>query len=92
MQVGPSEPWSAGLRLSVAQQLVRRWIGGSLVVSHQPDGWWFNEGVSRYVAMLDLAHIGLLTPDEVRDAIAGELSVLATSPHRTLDNAHLAEA
>lgn len=91
VQVGPSEPWSAGLRLSVAQQLVRRWIGGYLVVSHQPDGWWFNEGVSRYLAMLDLAHIGLLTPDEVRDAVAGELSVLATSPHRSLDNAHLAE-
>jgi hypothetical protein len=92
LQVGPSEPWSASLRLSVAQQLARRWIGGSLVVSeHQANGWWFNEGVSRYMAMLDLAHIGLLTPDEVRDAIAGELSVLATSPHRTLDNARLAE-
>jgi hypothetical protein len=92
VQVGPSEPWGAGLRLSVAQQLARRWIGGSLVTSHhEPDGWWFNEGVSRYVAMLDLAHIGLLTPDEVRDAVAGELSVLATSPHRSLDNAHLSE-
>jgi hypothetical protein len=92
VQVGPSEPWGAGLRLSVAQQLARRWIGGDLVTSHhEPDGWWFAEGVSRYVAMLDLAHIGLLTPDEVRDAVAGELSVLATSPHRSLDNAHLAE-
>jgi hypothetical protein len=92
VQVGPSEPWSAWLRLSVAQQLVRRWIGSYLVMSHRdPDGWWFNEGVSRYVAMLDLAHIGLLTPDEVRDTVAGELSVLATSPHRSLDNAHLSE-
>ncbi|HEY3821142.1 MAG TPA: hypothetical protein VGL81_28450 [Polyangiaceae bacterium] len=90
LQVGPSEPWGAGLRLSVAQQLVRRWIGGALAVSrHEPEGWWFGEGVSRYVAMLDLARIGLLTPDEVRDAVAGELSVLATSPHRSLDNAHL---
>jgi len=95
LQVGPSEPWSASLRLSVAQQLARRWIGGSLVVQHgageAAQGWWFTEGVSRYVAMLDLAHVGLLTPDEVRDAVAGELSVLATSPHRSLDNAHLAE-
>jgi len=91
VQVGPSEPWSAALRLSVAQQLARRWIGGAVEVSSGPDGWWFNDGVSRYVAMLDLAHIGLLTPDEVRDAVAGELSVLATSPHRSLDNAHLAE-
>jgi len=91
LQVGPSEPWGAALRLSVAQQLARRWIGGELEVSERSEGWWFSEGVSRYVAMLDLAHIGLLTPDEVRDAVAGELSVLATSPHRSLDNAHLAE-
>ncbi len=100
LQLGPSEPWGAGLRLSVAQQLARRWIGGSLVVADHPgrenasegaSGWWFTEGVSRYVAMLDLAHIGLLTPDELRDAVSGELSVTATSPHRALDNAHLAE-
>jgi hypothetical protein len=95
LQLGPSEPWSAGLRLSVAQQLVRRWIGGSLVVLDHPgegaSGWWFTEGLSRYVAMLDLAHIGLLTPDELRDAVSGELSVMATSPHRSLDNEHLAE-
>ena len=31
LQLGPGEPWSAGLRLSVTQQLARRWIGGELV-------------------------------------------------------------
>jgi predicted metalloprotease with PDZ domain len=55
------------------------------------EGAWFAEGVSRYVAMNLLAHIGLLTPDEVREAVAGELSVMATSPHRALGSARLAE-
>ena len=90
LQVGPSEPWSAALRLSVAQQLSRRWIGGELAVSDDAEGWWSSEGVSRYVATLLLSHIGLLTPDEVRDAVAGELSVMATSPYRSLGNAQLA--
>jgi hypothetical protein len=90
LQVGPAEPWSPGLRLSVAQQLARRWIGGELQVSDDAEGGWFSEGVSRYLATLLLSHIGLLTPDEVRDAVAGELSVMATSPHRSLGNAPLA--
>jgi predicted metalloprotease with PDZ domain len=40
--------------------------------------------LSRYVATVILAHLGLLSPDDVRDAVAGELSVVATSPHRAL--------
>ena len=91
VQVGPSEPWSAALRLSVAQQLARRWLGGELEVGSGPEGAWFDEGVCRYVAMLLLAHVGLFTPDEVREAVAGELSVVATSPHRALGNAQLAQ-
>jgi hypothetical protein len=95
LQVGPGEPWSASLRLSMAQQLARRWIGGELRIAtepgHEAEGWWFSEGVSRYVATVLLARLGSLTPDDVRDVVAGELSVLATSPHRALDNAHLAE-
>jgi hypothetical protein len=93
LQVGPGEPWSAGLRLSMAQQLARRWIGGELALEADPPaaGAWFGEGVSRYVAMVLLARLGLMTPDEVRDAVSGELSVLATSPVRTLDNAQLAK-
>jgi predicted metalloprotease with PDZ domain len=37
-----------------------------------------------------LARLGLLSADDVRLAVAGELGVLATSPHRALDQAHLA--
>jgi hypothetical protein len=95
LQVGPGEPWSAGLRLSVAQQLARRWVGGEVRIAtepgHEAEAWWFSEGVSRYVAMSLLARLKLLTLDEVRDAVAGELSVAATSPHRALANDRLAE-
>jgi hypothetical protein len=95
LQVGPAEPWTSPLRLSVTQQLARRWIGGELRVEtdagHEAEGLWFGEGVSRYVAMLLLSRIGLLSPDDMRSAVAGELAVLATSPDRTLSNARLAE-
>jgi hypothetical protein len=93
--VGPSEPWSAGLRLSMAQQLARYWIGGVQRIAtdagREAESAWFTEGVSRYVAMTGLSRVGLLSPDEVRDAVAGELSVLATSPHKALGNAKLAD-
>jgi hypothetical protein len=95
LQVGPAEPWTAWLRLSVAQQLARRWIGGELRVQtdagHEAEGLWFAEGVSRYVAMLALSRLGLLTPDDMRGAVAGELAVIATSPDRTMPNARLSE-
>jgi hypothetical protein len=92
LQVGPAEPWTAAIRLSMAQQLARRWIGGELAVKAQgAEGAWFGEGVSRYVATILLGRLGLLAPDEMRDAVAGELSVVATSPHRALDNARLAQ-
>ena len=93
LQVGPAEPWSASLRLSMTQQLARLWIGGELHVAaeagHEAEGGWFSEGVSRYAATLLLDRLALMTPDEARDAVAGELSVLATSPHKALGNAQL---
>ena len=93
LQVGPGEPWSASLRLSMAQQLARLWIGGELRVAteagREAEGGWFSEGVSRYAATLLLDRLGLMTPDDVRDAVTGELSVLATSPHKALGNAQL---
>ena len=94
MQVGPSEPWSASLRLSVAQQLAHRWIGGAVRMAapagHEAEAWWFNDGVARYVAMHVLSHLGLFTPGDVRSEIAGQLSVLATTPYVKHDNAELA--
>ena len=78
----------------MAQQLARRWIGDALRFSapagHEGEIGWFNEGVARYVATLLLARLGLLSASDWRQAIAGELSVLATSPYATRDNAALA--
>ena len=62
VQVGPSEPWSASLRLSIAQQLAHRWIGGELRMTAPPEqpasAWWFNDGVARFVAMHTLSRLG----------------------------------
>jgi hypothetical protein len=95
LQVGLGEPWSAALRLSMAQQLARFWIGGKLRVAttpgHDAEAWWFSEGVSRYLATVTLAHLGLLSPDEVNEAVGGELSVLATSPFKALGNVELGQ-
>jgi hypothetical protein len=95
LQVGPAEPWSSALRLSMTQQLARRWIGGQLAVSTpeglESEGLWFSDGVSRYLATALLVRLGLLSPDDMQQAIAGELSVLATSPYRSHDNAKLAK-
>jgi hypothetical protein len=91
LQVGPAEPWAAALRLSVAQQLIHRWIGGELWIgptdaAHEAEAYWFTEGLARFMTTHVLAKLGLLTPGDVRDAIAGEASVLATSPHRAEGN------
>jgi hypothetical protein len=94
VQVGPAEPWTAPLRLSVAQQIARRWLGGvtrvATTAGHEMDGGWFSEGVTRYFVTRVLSHAGLLTPDDARETVTGELSVLATSPHRSKTNAELA--
>jgi predicted metalloprotease with PDZ domain len=95
LQVGLGEAWGAPLRVSMAQQLARYWIGGVTRIATAPgreaEGWWFGEGVSRYVALVVLGRLGLLTHDDQRSAVVGMLSVLATSPHRALDNVALAQ-
>jgi hypothetical protein len=82
VELGPSEPWSAALRVSVAQQLVRPWIGGELWLGPREAGatsYWFTEGVARFFVTRMLARLGLLRPDDVRDALVGESSVVITS-------------
>jgi hypothetical protein len=95
LQVGLGEAWGAALRLSMAQQLARYWVGGVTRIATQPghegEGWWFGEGVSRYVALVVLGKLGLITHEDQRAAVVGMLSVLATSPDRSLDNAALAQ-
>jgi hypothetical protein len=95
VQLGPSEPWSAAMRVSIAQQLVRPWIGGQLWigtrdVQKRAESYWFSEGVARFVVTRLLARLGLVKPDEVRDALAGETAVILSSHHRGETNAALA--
>jgi hypothetical protein len=95
VQLGPSEPWSAALRLSIGQQIIHTWIGGELWIgptdaAHEAEAYWFTEGVARFMTTHLLAKLVFLTPNDVRDAIVGETSVLATSPHRGKSNAALA--
>jgi hypothetical protein len=95
LQVGLGEPWSGGLRLSMAQQLARRWIGDAVrftpVPGRERDLGWFDDGVARYVAMKLLAHAGLLEPPDWLGAVRGELSVVATSPYGSKGNQELAD-
>jgi len=95
VQLGPSEPWSAALRVSVAQQLVRPWLGGELRVGPREgeraaEGYWFSEGVARFFVTRLLARLGLLHPDDVRDELVGEVSAVLASKHRGQTNAELA--
>ena len=95
VELGPSEPWSAPLRISVAQQLIRPWIGGELWIGphdaeHVAESYWFSEGVARYMVTRLLAGNGILRPDDVRDVIVGETSVIVNSKYRGKSNAELA--
>ena len=94
LQVGLGEPWSAALRLSMAQQLRavldRRKAAHRGAAGARGGGVVVGEGVSRYVAMVTLARLGLLSPDDVKEAVGGELSVLATSPYKGKGNEELA--
>ncbi len=94
LQLGASEPWAGPLRLSMAQQLARRWTGDVLrftvPAGHEAELGWFNDGVARYVATLLLARMGLLAPNDWQEAISGELAVLATSPYASKGAAELA--
>ena len=97
VQLGPSEPWSAALRISVGQQLVRPWLGGELWIGSQEPGhlaesYWFNEGVARFIVTQLLSGNGLLRPDDVRDTLSGETSVILGSPYRGKSNAEVARA
>jgi predicted metalloprotease with PDZ domain len=95
VHLGPSEPWSAALRVAVTQHLMRSWIGGELRFAPEEgasaaEGTWFTEGVLRYFAGRALRRLGLISVDDARDFVNGLSSVQATSPHRGKSHAAVA--
>jgi hypothetical protein len=96
VHLGPSEPWSAPLRVAVTQHLVRSWIGGELRIlppiegGNEAESSWFADGVGRYFAAHALRRLGLISVDDARDFVNGLLSAQATSPHRGKSNAAVA--
>lgn len=94
LQVSVNEPYGAPVRVSLAHQLLREWLGPMLWIG--PDGdrepgqaLWFVEGVSRYLARELSFRFGLLTPSEYL-AEANEMErMVATSELRNQRNAEL---
>ncbi len=87
VRVGAREPWSAALRLTVAQQMLHTWIGGVLWIGPAEAGRaresaWFVDGVARYLASRLLRRFGTLSPAELRDALVAEIAEQATSTYR----------
>lgn len=82
--VGLRQTWDGPLRLSVAHQVLREWMGGELWIGPRQgsEAIWFNEGVTRYLARKLLWKFGLLEPDELRDEVEALMRVQLTSPGR----------
>ncbi|HEY4121656.1 MAG TPA: hypothetical protein VGM56_27510, partial [Byssovorax sp.] len=95
LHVGLQEPWGAAPRIALAHAMVQTWIGGVLWIgpddaAHEAESYWFSEGVARYFAREILFRVGLLDPDEYRDAIALDLAIAFTSRRKGESNAALA--
>ena len=95
LHVGLQEPWGAAPRITLAHAMVQTWIGGVLWIgpddaAHEAESYWFTEGVARYFAREILFRVGLLDPDEYRDAIALDLAIAFTSRRKGESNAALA--
>ena len=95
VHLGPSEPWSAALRVAVTQHMMRTWIGGELRIlppegGAEAESAWFTEGVLRYFAGHALRRLGLISVEDARDFVNGLSSVQSTSPLRGKSNASVA--
>ncbi len=95
LAVGPREPWSAPLRIALAQQMLHTWIGGVLWLgptegAHVKESAWFTEGVTRFLAARLLRRFGTLSPTDTRDELVAEIAEQATSPYRREPTARLA--
>ncbi|KIG14700.1 hypothetical protein DB30_06426 [Enhygromyxa salina] len=88
-----SATWNAQARMSTAQALVARWLGGRVRVMLDPSAdpiseLWFTAGATRYVAREVLFELGVLSDDEYSAELNRIELELAASPlrARTLDD------
>jgi hypothetical protein len=95
VRVGAGEAWTGPVRIAVATEVLRAWIGERLWIGrddaeHEAESYWFTEGVTRHLAREMLFRFGLITPREMADEVHGLLGLRATSPRRAEGNAALA--
>ena len=96
VNVGLSQAYGGPLRVAVAHQLLREWMGPVLWVGpegaeRRGESLWFVEGVTRFLARELCFRFGLLTPTEYLAEVDEIERLLLTSPDARLDNAALAK-
>jgi hypothetical protein len=95
VHLGPSEPWSAKLRLELTRRMLRPWFGGELRIAeekgHEVRAAWFVDGVARVVGARVLAKLGLLAPNDARAFVNDLVTRAAFSPYRGKSRAEVAE-
>jgi hypothetical protein len=95
VQVGVGEPWSGPVRIAVAAEILKAWIGERLWIGpsapgQETESYWFTEGVTRHLARDLLFRFGLISPSELLDEVHGLAGTLATSPLKGQTNKSLA--
>ncbi|MBK8994155.1 MAG: hypothetical protein IPM35_00180 [Myxococcales bacterium] len=92
LHVGVNQSYGGPLRVALAHQLLREWVGPALWIGPPgAESLWFVEGVTRFLARELCFRFGLLTPGEYL-AEADEIErLVVTSPHALLGNAELAK-
>lgn len=91
VHIGVGEPWSGAVRIAVAAEILKAWIGERIWVGPaSPEAYWFTEGLTRHYARDLLFRFGLISPTELLDEVHGLMGVLVTSPRKADSNAALA--
>ena len=91
--VGVSQTYNGPLRVAVAHQLLREWIGPVLHVgdaARPAESLWFVEGLSRFLARELTFRFGLLAPVEYLAEVDEIERLVLTSPDAARGNAELA--
>lgn len=96
VHLGTGESWSGPVRIAVATEVLKAWLGSRLWIgptdaAHEAEATWFTEGVTRHLARELLFRFGLITTAELLDELHGLSAVIATSARRAEGNAALAE-